>query len=491
MDVLVDRVVNGRIFKNFASFVRGDSRNLKEAADRSWTANYGKPSEPRSSRTTSIRDGAELVSQTRERRASEANCTSVSPTTSIMDIEHCQSRPHLDYGSETFQDEFHESRSSFSQSHHSPDLDAKYPPLTSRYLKIFTFQGEFGEVGTGLALTKNLVWQLNAVYRSENKANEYEEAIHEIDRNLADWGSLASELPELIERAADDDDRNGLLKSLHDAEKMVMMNEEKRLHLVERYQYWTAEKGIPLKQMLQNLNVVLGSNNLLEETPPESEVDFENSETGRYDASSVSSPSPSDIAREELETEKQMARDILHERRLRLQETQERVDHWNDYYEAEYNKFLHLPPEGILGATKTDFDTEMVRQGQAATRACIEAEEDLDDAIEYARILKVDFEHFDQESGFISHVEDGHIESMDPTKVYTVDKARVERWMSDQNEAVETSGDFDDWECKSIGLYDSISIVGAHIATGKHRKRIDRWRAMCELNLRDIDAETI
>ncbi|PVH75159.1 hypothetical protein DL98DRAFT_602374 [Cadophora sp. DSE1049] len=410
-----------------------------------------------------------------------------------MDINDPQYHPILIDESENTQDEIHESRSSLPDLHQSPHFVANRPPLTSRYLKIFTFQGQFGEVETGLALTKNLIWQLNAVYRSGNKANEYAEAISNVDGKLAEWGSLVSELQELIENTVNDHDHSSILQSLQEAEEMVVLNEQKRLQLVERFQYWTDEKELPLRQMLQNVHVVLESNNLLDEVPGDSEVMFQDSENDQLEESaavSFPSPSPGEIDQLKLEAERQKAWDDLQDRRLRLQEAQARLENWNGYCEAEYDKFLQLRSEGVIGATKTEFDVKMVRQGQAATRACIKAENELGQAIDYARMLKLNFEEYDQESGFVSQIEDGHIESMDPAKVHTVDQERIERWMSGDNEALEPSGEVDVWVCKPIGIYDSVSIVGSQVATGKQRKRIDRWRSICGLNKRDGNGKT-
>lgn len=116
--------------------------------------------------------------------------------------------------------------------------------------------------------------------------------------------------------------------------------------------------------------------------------------------------------------------------------------------------------EGVVDATKTDIDLDMVRQGQAAIQDLIWAEKELDEIVEYARILRLEFEDFDQESGFFTQVEDGHIESMDPEQVPHVDRKRIEKWMGEEDEKLEDPvEEMDDWECKTVDVNDSVSIV--------------------------------
>ncbi|KAH7323567.1 hypothetical protein BKA65DRAFT_376512, partial [Rhexocercosporidium sp. MPI-PUGE-AT-0058] len=188
---------------------------------------------------------------------------------------------------------------------------------------------------------------------------------------------------------------------------------------------------------------------------------------------------PSEVAQQKLENDQREALEILQERRLHLQAAQAKVENWKDYCHEEYRKFLQLQSDRVMDASKTDFDVEMIQQGQAATRDCIEAEMEMEQIIAYARLLRVNFEEFDQESGFVSLVEDGHVESMDPTEAYSVDRKRIERWMDEDDEKLQDPAEVDDWECKTVGANDSVSIVATQVATGKERKRIDRWRSIC------------
>ncbi|KAL5315400.1 hypothetical protein ACEPPN_016267 [Leptodophora sp. 'Broadleaf-Isolate-01'] len=485
MDGFVDRVVNGKIFQNFASFVRGSSQSSKEATGRPWTADLGSSTERRMSNSDSKGNNLGSFGNGRKRRVSESDRRSPSEIPNTMAMEDPQHSLEQFRNSEDFRNTFDESRTSLAlQDRQTAPNPSSPPPLTSRYLRIFTFPGDFGETSTGLAVTKTLVWQLNAIYRSEYKINECAEAIREIDEKLREWDLVIIDLRSLIADAATEQNRAPFLASLEEAETMVVSNEQKRLLLEKRLQYWTDEKEFPMRQMLQNLNVVLDSNNLLEEIPVESEENFQDFEDNQPEENAQHHPSslsPSEVARQQLENEKLEALEILQERRHHLQDVQAKIENWKDYCNEEYSKFLQLQSDGVIDATKTEFDVEMFQRGQAATRDCIEAEKEMEQIIEYARLLKVNFEEFDQESGFASLIEDGHVESMDPAAVYTVDRNRIERWMADDEKLGEPAEEMDEWECQTVGVNDSVSVVATQVATGKERKRIDRWRSMCEL----------
>ena len=400
-----------------------------------------------------------------------------------MDIDDSQGHLSELDGSDHLQGNIHESRSSLADLCLSRPSAVNRPPLTSRHLKIFTFQGEDGEVETGLSLTKTIVWLLNAIFLIENEIEAYAEAIIKVDEKLAEWGSLASELSYLIEDATNDLDRTALLKSLEEAEEMVLPNERKRLQLVERIQYWKSKKELPPRQMLENLHVVLESNNFLEVN--ESELRLQNLKNCRVEepiSARSPLPSPSELAMLEMETEKQKAWDNLHDKGLRLQAAEAKLEDFNISCETEHNHFLQLHSEAVINSSKTEFDLDMIQQRQKATRACIQADEDLNEILEYIRTMRLDFEQSDQESEFVSQDEDGHIESMNPANVQFVDRDRIEQWLAGDSEAQEPSRDTDEWNCRPIGLCDSASIVTDQIATGKRRKHINEWHSMCGLD---------
>ncbi|KAG4434973.1 hypothetical protein IFR05_009554 [Cadophora sp. M221] len=485
MDGFVGRVVNGKIFQNFASFIRGSSQSSKVPTGRPWTADLSSTADRRVPSSDLMGDNLRSFSSGRKRRASEADRAFPSQIPDTLAREDPQHRLERFQNSEHSDNIFHESRTSLApQDQQTSTNPIAPPPLTSQYLKIFTFLGDDGEKSTGMAVTKNLVWQLNAIYRSEYKVSECANAIREIDDKLREWDVVVMDFRSLAADAATEQDRKPILVGLEQAESMVASTEQKRLLLEKKLQYWTDEKEFPLRQMLQNFKFALESKNLLEDILDDSEdklQDFEDNQPDETAQPCLPSPSPSEVARQQLEDEKNEALEILHERRLNLQDAQAKIENWKEYCNDEYSKFLHLRSDGLIDATKTEFDVEMVQRGQVATRDCIEAEKELEQIIEYARLLKVDFEDFDQESGFASLIEDGHVESMDPAVVYTVDRSRIQRWMADDEKLGEPAEEMDEWECQTIGVDDSVSIVASQVATGKERKRIDRWRSMCEL----------
>jgi hypothetical protein len=75
---------------------------------------------------------------------------------------------------------------------------------------------------------------------------------------------------------------------------------------------------------------------------------------------------------------------------------------------------------------------------------------------------------------------------MEADIVAHVDRGRIEKWMDEENDKQDQSPDCDNWDSESVDFGDSISVV----AEGKGRKRIDRWRSMCELMKLEIQVET-
>ncbi len=75
--------------------------------------------------------------------------------------------------------------------------------LTAKYSELFTFVGKDNEVGTGVSLTEVMVWQLNAVFQSEQKTTDYISRINDIasrraiiEKDIAEINSQLEDLPE-------------------------------------------------------------------------------------------------------------------------------------------------------------------------------------------------------------------------------------------------------------------------------------------------------
>lgn len=246
--------------------------------------------------------------------------------------------------------------------------------------------------------------------------------------------------------------------------------------------------------MFLDLRQLLTKHNLIKEVSNKSCDGTQNEDAEIYQEErfevNVPSPTPSEVTKYLLEDQRDSAVTLVGKMQLRLQEARKKLEEWGKHYEKQYDLFVRWKSEGIIETTKTEFDVMLVQDAQDATRDYIDAEHGLDEAIQRARELGIELNNDEQESGFLDRVEDGHVESMDPA-IYPpgVDRLRIERWMGEENEWLDHEGELDEWECRTVGVEDSISVVALQVATGKDRKRIDRWRSMCQVIEADIQAE--
>jgi phosphoribosylaminoimidazole-succinocarboxamide synthase len=132
-----------------------------------------------------------------------------------------------------------------------------------------------------------------------------------------------------------------------------------------------------------------------------------------------------------------------------------------------------------------EFDLELLVEQRAAAADLTDAEKGLEAVMEYARELGVVFADSKIESGFQDHIDDGYRLSMEADMVQHVDRSRIEKWMAEKEDRPNHSTDCDDWDSRTVELYDSISVV----AEGKEKARIEKWRKLCEENKVKIPSE--
>ncbi|MCJ1248487.1 hypothetical protein MMC30_005705 [Trapelia coarctata] len=163
----------------------------------------------------------------------------------------------------------------------------------------------------------------------------------------------------------------------------------------------------------------------------------------------------------------------------------------DDAYEMHYQAWNQARQDGNCSRTLTDVDVEYVREISKRARRLREAEEAYDKAVLTARLLKVLPVQFDRESNFVSGSDDGYRESADAELCATVDKAFIQRWADEVAEMTnsgahtsdigdsepddELAAEADEWDVRSVGLSDSVSVVDF----SRNRKRIDAWRKIC------------
>jgi hypothetical protein len=480
MNGFMDRVVSGRIFKEFVAFIRGEdvvfgSPHFRQRMNDEEHGNIaGSQSTEMLGRLIRTNPSRELDGE----NIPVQGCTS-------------SSQPELVLTSFTHPSSLVSNHLRLQSSIMAPWQSPEPPPVTAQYLKLYTFSGQGGKLSSALELTDTLVWQLNFIFRCQNSISTYTQKIETVESRRMKMVAVIDGYHELIQASEDAEEQATLLEDLGDAQQMEQDAGQERLDLEARLQHWTEEMQLPSFQMFLDLNRVMAENNLLEAFPDSSdigqpttdEMDI-NDDEPVYNARS--SPTPSEAARRDWADAQDAARELVNEREYQLQDAADKVENFGDYYEAQLRTFQEWKAEGRIDSTKTDFDVSLLQQAQVATGALIQAEQELEAAREHARDLGVVSSDFGQESGFLDYADDGYRESMEADIAAHVDRGRIEKWMDEENGNQDQSPDCDSWDSESVDFGDSISVV----AEGKGRKRIDRWRSMCELTKLEIQVET-
>jgi hypothetical protein len=352
-------------------------------------------------------------------------------------------------------------------------------PLTARYMKMFTYLGDYDETSTALALPAMFIWQFNRVYQCEDQISQIRGNIRALEQNKAEFESMVVDLNGLLENPQVQEEREALTQDLQEALETIQKYEMEIGTLVEKLEYWTEKKLWPHDQIFSQMKEVLQRYNLLDEKGETSEHEMDEQHMMNDIEMEAPSQTPSELAKQELHMEREAAADLVREARFRLQDAEHKVDNWKDYCDRQYREFEATQSQRAYDTTKTEFDGLMLLEAQEATRELIQAEETLEETIKHAREFGLVFEDFDQESCFPDHIDDGYRESWEAHETAHVDRGWIESWM--RAEKPEYPSESDDWDFREVDLCDSVSLV----AEGKERKRIDRWRVMCGLNERE------
>ena len=130
---------------------------------------------------------------------------------------------------------------------------------------------------------------------------------------------------------------------------------------------------------------------------------------------------------------------------------------------------------------------------QRATRRLIDAEKGYADAKARALAAKVNIAWSGQSSGFLDESHDGLCsgERLDvDVELPETKKSAMQAWMANiPNSGAEwhrlpprRPSEADEWECSSVAISDSPSMV----AVEPERRRIDKWKAMCEITRSEL-----
>lgn len=203
-------------------------------------------------------------------------------------------------------------------------------------------------------------------------------------------------------------------------------------------------------------------------------------------------PAPS-ITRQEspIITELQFTPRQLALRHLRWtrEELYNRKEHF-DFIQEEYAQEVAAEiryrqqqyPDRPASTTQTDIDLQCLQQQQGATRELIQAEEDFDRAEQHAQTLGLgDILADPQACYWGEYYNNFPPRTPDSPSMFPVDQPRIEAWMDSVPDFTEADRRRrkdveavvgDEWEAKSVGISDSVSLV----AYDMYRKKIDRWR---------------
>ena len=141
-------------------------------------------------------------------------------------------------------------------------------------------------------------------------------------------------------------------------------------------------------------------------------------------------------------------------------------------------------PDRLPSTTQTDNDLKDLRKKQWFTRKVIEAEEEYDRAEQHAEALGLGDMLADPEACYWGEEYNNFLpRSPGSPPVVPGDRARIEAWMASvpdfavmnsQRQEDAGSAEVDDWEAKSVEVFDSISLV----ARDMYRQKIDKWQEL-------------
>jgi len=472
---LMERVMDGRVFKKVAAFCgkKIRSKDPHQQALEVVNADYIAAPNPveESISTTPLAD-------------------SVTKNKSPENIKSNRSR--LRSHDDTAGDDFMLSISDFISYPQDIEMqdDLVKPQLTARNFEIFSVKGRDGDIQPALSLTETMVWQWNEVFRYEAKIDSYKQIIEKSGEQKVEIEAIIAEITQQIDDTAEQEgfDHGQIIQQLRKAQDIEAELYHEREEVEINLQRAKENVGTPMRQLFSDWREVLATNNLLNVAPEESEDRSATSNSNRLSLKDQTqlrrraTYSASEVAKRALVDAQDTAIDGMKEKQHQLKNARHKLDHWTDYYDEEYAAYCECVDEGRMEPARTMFDNVLLEENQDATRKVIQAEEELETARRLVRDLGVTLHGSMLESGFGDHADDGYRVSEEKAVIEHVDRDKIQKWMSEDDDGHYFPTDCDEWESKTIDLCDSVSVV----AEGKDRKRIDHWRLHCELL--EIDA---
>ena len=291
----------------------------------------------------------------------------------------------------------------------------------------------------------------------------------------------------MLEEESEENERNKLIQSLEERHPAVTRNIQRQeeleqvLEIKKKDLYWCQED---LRSSLEPSLIAAG---LVEPLVAESNtMDWNNPESTEEVAGDAvpgdAVPDAAPLTDEETISEEELE---LRAARKELDDAAENLNTLRDEYEGQEAR----EREAIwrykcdFAAGEATFPIEemhqyLLQQSMDLVRALIEAEEQCDKAAARARALGLLGNTFDQESHFVDYQDDGESTIFDGSDNGEANREFIESWRTNLPKSPQETPepDVDDWDAESINIGDSLSDVDY----SRNRKRIDRWRFICE-----------
>lgn len=329
-----------------------------------------------------------------------------------------------------------------------------------------------------LLLTKELVAEFNQMIDQGRTLEAARQKLDEVTNNATIAELEGEELSQRIEITDDPELQRELTKKIEIQAQIYVDNSERKESL--RQAVGIRRRNFEYTQELfhEIFRRALEETDLL--TPPSAEVDSRSpSRTVRSRQDSVASVKMDESNISASELFRNATHEDLERKRQAVQELQIAFDNRQDDYERELEQFERAVANGKTNCTRSLFDRLALETVQDITRALINAEADQESALGRAKALGLDINVADQESNFISDISDGYRESQEASMNAALDRKFIQTWsatiVSSQPMELDEHQEPDEWDAKTVGISDSISLVDFT----RNRKRIDRWREMC------------
>ncbi|KAI6790084.1 hypothetical protein KC361_g8141 [Hortaea werneckii] len=169
----------------------------------------------------------------------------------------------------------------------------------------------------------------------------------------------------------------------------------------------------------------------------------------------------------------------------RLRAMQRDFDDREERFEQEAWDRMERQGAGEEVESDLAFDHRQIQKTRELAHRLTEAEDLVEAAKTHAVAMGVQIPASEIESGFVDDVDDGYRISSEVREAASVDEDSIAKWMTEipeENFGGMTDVDLDDWDCRSVAISES----GSMVAEGSDRRIIDKWRSMCETTRREI-----